>query len=303
MSHATDVLGKAVSVDLDDLRYDELSAAICALQKVMGVTLMTNIIKNGLLLTRRKITLGKWDDALKSMKKAIKSVPPPPKKESPPPSLKSTSPRPRLLAEPMDVDEAVPPSPLCESPKSPPPSPKPIVHFFDDGYFPTELISKLFTYLDSRSHGYLENCNKRLLIISRNPSSNLFLGCHFEGGFYRSDYSTHPLLCPSIQFALKVKVQDPLERIKATTHRFEQLKRLTLCNDGLNVTDEVWERLGSAVSDEWLKIGMFPLLHASERHVEELVICEHSMYDMRKKPFQSLHSDDISVLPNLKHLR
>ncbi len=293
MSHATDVLGKAVSVDLEDLRYDELSAAICALQKTMGIALMATIIKNGLLLTRRKITLEKWDDALKSMKKAIKSVPPPPKKPSPPPSPKS--PPPQRLAEPKDVDESIPSPPRSPSPSS---QPKQVINFFDDDYLPTELVSKIFTYLVSRSHGSFETCNERLLIISRNPSSNVSLGCHFEGRFYRSDYLENLTLCPSIQLALRRTSDEPLEQIMATTHRFRHLKRLTLCNED----SEIWRYMYS--SDWWVAPIMFSLLKSCEKHVEELVITQESDWDSSPLTHvQSLHSPDISPLPNLRRLR
>ncbi len=181
-------LGKALSVNLKRLRDEELEAAIGALQQSLGAALMGSIIQAGLL----------FNEAPKSIKKAIRSVPlplPPPLPPPPsPPKNTITSP-----SEPMDVDGDEP----LDSPKK---ENKPIFSPFHENYFPTDLISQIFTYLDSRSHGNLETCNKRLLIISRNPSSNLFFGCHFEGPFYSDEYvdkkpllslSRHSILYPN----------------------------------------------------------------------------------------------------------
>ncbi len=108
-----------------------------------------------------------------------------------------------------------------------------IFHPFHPDYLPNELISKLFSFLDNKSHGDLETCNKRMLIISRNPSSNLFLGGTLDTCLSSMDESGHLLLgrCPTLRWALSLKERDTLEDIMAKAHQFKRVKRLCLLGD------------------------------------------------------------------------
>ncbi len=275
MASDTDVLGKAVSVNLRGLRDDELSAAIEAIQKVVGTSFMVCVIQSGLLSLRHQITVEKWEALIKSSEKAIATVPPPPK-PSPIPSPPSKSPSLRS-PQPMDVDETSPSPKDSKPPKTIKKEPI-IFQPFDDNYTPKDLVSQIYPYLDYKSHGALETCNKRLLIISRNPSSNLFLG-------YRFDRNSSK--CSTAQWVGTVKEADPLHYIMEKTHRFKHLKRLCVYN-----TD----------SSKWRK-AMYCLLKACGRHVEEFVICGGSTKDWRDDLEESLHSKDLLPLPKLKKLR
>jgi len=51
---------------------------------------------------------------------------------------------------------------------------------FDTDCLPTDLVSKMYSYLDHKSHICVEKCNVRLCKIGRLPQSNLYFGSHFE---------------------------------------------------------------------------------------------------------------------------
>ncbi len=170
MSDNTDVLGKAVSVSLKDLRGEEVNAAILALHETIGTSLIASIIQTGLLTHRTQITLDKWDEAIKSMKKAIASVPSPklpkpPLPSNPPPPPSPTKKQSQQIPTPMDVDDPLD----VDEPLDAPPKEEPKKPFepFQETYIPSDLISEIYKYLDSISHGSFETCNKRLLIIWR----------------------------------------------------------------------------------------------------------------------------------------
>ncbi len=52
-----------------------------------------------------------------------------------------------------------------------------------------------------------------------------------------------------------------------------------------------------------VSVGMYALLEASHRNLEELVISHGYQENMRSATFQSLHSEDVAILPRLKRLR
>ncbi len=233
MSENTDVLGKALSYTLEGLRKEELDAAILGLHKSVGTSSLACVIHTGLLTIRTKLTLEEWDDAIKSMKKGIASVPPvvpPPKLSSVPQfsnsiPLHSNSSLNSAMSTPMDVDE-----PLEKTPKKKECA-KIAFQPLSEMVTPKDLISKFFTYLDAGSHAALETCNKLLLIISRNPSSTLVLGRTFEGFFCFMKMYSSPSCCPSMQWVLNLNPKQCLEGIMTAAHRFRHLRKLSVFGD------------------------------------------------------------------------
>ncbi len=271
MSDQTDVLGKALCANLNNVRRpEELEEAVSGLQAVIGAPLTASIMQTGLLVRRTEISLENWDSILSGMKKAV-PPPPAPKNES---------------KESMDADEE-----LNSIPKA---APKVSLTPFNEDYMPTELIIDMFHFLDSRSHGSFETCNKRLSVISRNPSSNLSLGCHFEGASYEVDSA----ICPSFQFCLGINSDEPLCRSMAKGHRYKRLKKLTLFPDANDtVIDD------PDVDFKRFHIGTYVLLKSCEQRVEELVL--DCMYDsdIPSTPWPSICSPDLIPPPHLKRLR
>ncbi len=165
---------------------------------------------------------------------------------------------------------------------------------------PTDLIIQLFIYSNSRSHRNLETRNQRLLIISRNPSSNLFLGCHFEGLFYSDEYEGKPQLCPAMQWISRLNNEVHLERIMAKTHRFKRLRKLSIFNKAIDTRHE-FKSLKLILPK--FNVGAYALVRASEKHLEELVITGNPMRYSGDEQFHSLRSKDLQLLPKLRCLR
>ncbi len=279
MSADTDALGKAMGLSLRDYSGPELQAAFTAIHETLGTSLVANILQSGLLAVRNHITLEEWDASSKAIRKAIKSIsvdkkPTPPKKQP--------------KATPMDVDE----------PQSLDIQPIRIFEPFHPDYIPSELVSNIFTFMDAKSHGEFETCNKRLLIISRNPSSNLYFGDDFENYAYAYE-NLGPYECPAVQWAGRLKATDNFGHIMSKAHRFRLLKGLSLC---LYVDGEVFENTPSHTLDE----AMFSLLSSASKNVEDLII-KGEFHDYRSQvenTFRnSLSSDDVPVLPKLTRLR
>ncbi len=154
MSADTDALGKCLSLGLCSLEKETVLAACSALQESLGFSTLAKIIHCGILSIRSQLTIEDLEKARKAINQAKKDT---------------ISTKPQAKSQPLPAKSK---------------NPIKIARPFDDNNFPDDLIISLFNYLDHKSHVSFANVSKRMLIISRNPSSLLKFGLHFESYFY-----------------------------------------------------------------------------------------------------------------------
>ncbi len=274
MSAETDILGKSFALNLASLEKHHVLPACEALQQTLGFSTLAKILSCGIMAIRAQLTREELDKVRKEINKSKKS-----RKQKLPKSQPSPKPKP-----PTNLQKT---KPILFQPFRDPPQ-----------GIPTELISKLFNYLEHKSHVSFANVSKKMFIISRNPSSLLKFGLPFEGTFYDAMPRPRNVLI-SLKLSKCLSPNSSLDAIISRCHNFKKLTHLAVAGDyeqGVNSSFSL-----KKVERETFAKVVYGLLASSQKTLEAMVIHE-SVWDP-SRPYQSIVSPDLKPFQKLNRLR